>query len=71
MERLWRSMPVKLPILQTVRPGLSVPNLDDFHKKMLEMNVPCAQAPKEMFGAKIAQYVDPDGLSISVGEERR
>jgi lactoylglutathione lyase len=53
------------------RPGLSVPNLDDFHKKMVEMNVRCVQEPKEMFGARIAQYVDPDGLSISVGEERR
>ena len=53
------------------RPGLSVPNLDEFHKRMLEKNVPCIQEPKEIFGARIAQYVDPDGLGISVGEERR
>jgi lactoylglutathione lyase len=53
------------------RPGLSVRNLDEFHQKMVERNVPCVQEPKEMFGAKIAQYVDPDGLSISVGEEPR
>lgn len=53
------------------RPGLSVQNLDEFHKRMLEKGVPCVQAPKEVFGARIAQYVDPDGLAISVSEERR
>jgi lactoylglutathione lyase len=53
------------------RPGLSVPNLDEFHKKMLEKNVPCVQEPQEIFGARIAEYVDPDGLVISVGEDRR
>jgi catechol 2,3-dioxygenase-like lactoylglutathione lyase family enzyme len=52
------------------RPGLSVPNLDDFHKKMVEMKVTCIQEPKEVFGARIAQYLDPDGLAISVGEQR-
>jgi lactoylglutathione lyase len=53
------------------RPGLSVPDLDAFHRKMVESNVPCLQEPKETFGARIAQYLDPDGLGISVGEERR
>ena len=53
------------------RPGLSVPDLDAFHKKMVEANVRCVQEPKEAFGARLAQYVDPDGLAISVGEERR
>jgi hypothetical protein len=38
---------------------------------MIELNVPCIQEPKEIFGARVAQYVDPDGLAISVGEERR
>jgi lactoylglutathione lyase len=52
------------------RPGLSVPNLDEFHKRMVEKAVPCLQEPKEVFGARIAQYVDPDGLAISVSEER-
>jgi len=52
------------------RPGLSVPDLDEFHRRMVEKNVPCIQEPKEIFGARIAQYLDPDGLSISVGEER-
>ena len=53
------------------RPGLSVPNLDEFHKRMVERDVRCIQEPTEVFGARIAQYVDPDGLAISVGEERR
>jgi lactoylglutathione lyase len=52
------------------RPGLSVPNLDQSHKRMVEMNVACVQEPMEVFGARTAQYLDPDGLSISVGQER-
>ena len=50
------------------RPGLSVPNLDEFHRRMVEHKVPCLQAPTETFGARIAQYVDPDGLVISVSQ---
>jgi lactoylglutathione lyase len=53
------------------QPGLRVPNLDEFHRKMVENKVPCLQEPKEVFGARIAQYADPDGLVISVGEENR
>jgi lactoylglutathione lyase len=53
------------------RPGLSVPNLDDFHKRMAESHVACIQEPTAVFGARVAQYVDPDGLAISVGEQRR
>jgi lactoylglutathione lyase len=53
------------------RPGLSVPNLDEFHARMVEQRVPCVEEPKEVFGARVAQYLDPDGLAISVGEERR
>jgi len=53
------------------RPGLSVANLDEFHKRMLERKVRCVQEPREVFGARVAQYADPDGLVISVGEERR
>jgi lactoylglutathione lyase len=52
------------------RPGLSVPDLNAFHKRMIENNVPCIQEPKETFGARIAQYVDPDGMVISVSEAR-
>lgn len=52
------------------RPGLSVPDLDAFHKRMVDNGVPCIQEPKETFGVRLAQYVDPDGLAISVGEYR-
>ena len=62
--------PLKVPAGRC-RPGLSVPNLDEFHNRMVENKVPCIQEPKEIFGARIAQYLDPDGLAISVGEERR
>ena len=53
------------------RPGLSVANLDEFHQRMLAAGVHCVQEPKLVFCAKIAQYLDPDGLGISVSEERR
>jgi lactoylglutathione lyase len=53
------------------RPGLRVPNLDEFHELMVTKGVPCVQPPTEVFGARVAQYLDPDGLAISVGEERR
>lgn len=53
------------------RPGLAVPDLDEFHRRMIENDVPCIHEPKDVFGARIAQYADPDGLVISVGEERR
>jgi lactoylglutathione lyase len=52
------------------RPGLTVPDLDAFHRRMIEHKVPCLQEPKETFGVRIAQYVDPDGLGVSVSERR-
>jgi len=52
------------------RPGLSVAKLDEFHARMVEHRVACVQEPKEVFGARIAQYADPDGLVISVSEAR-
>ncbi len=51
------------------RSGFSVPDLDAYHQRMVENNVPCVQEPKELFGARIAHYLDPDGLLFSVGEE--
>ncbi len=53
------------------RPGLSVPDIDHFHKRMIEKNVRCVQEPRDTFGVRIAQYVDPDGLTISVSEQKR
>jgi lactoylglutathione lyase len=53
------------------RPGLQVPDLKIFHERMMGNGVTCIQEPKEVFGAMVAQYLDPDGLVISVGEEVR
>ncbi len=52
------------------RPGFSVPNLQDFHRRVISKGVQCVQEPKDVFGAQVALYLDPDGLAISVGEER-
>jgi lactoylglutathione lyase len=53
------------------RPGLSVRDLDAFHQRMMEHNVTCTRQPEDLFGSKIARYLDPDGLVISVSEDRR
>jgi hypothetical protein len=37
---------------------------------MQEHGVTCIQQPESVFGAKVAQYLDPDGMSFSVGEAR-
>lgn len=65
-----RDMPRTLPAGRC-RPGFRVANLDEFHRRMVEGKVPCSQEPTEVFGARIAEYLDPDGLGFSVGEERR
>ena len=52
------------------RPGLSIPDLDAFHARMVEKQVRCVQEPTETFGVRIAQYLDPDGMGISVSEAR-
>ena len=41
-------------------PGLVVESLDEFHARMLESGVRCAQEPRSTFGARIARYLDPD-----------
>ena len=53
------------------RPGLNVPSLDTFHQRMIDHKVQCVQEPTETFGVRIAQYLDPDGMAISVSEDRR
>jgi lactoylglutathione lyase len=53
------------------RPGFGVPDLGEFHKKMLAASVRCVQEPRETFGVRIAQYADPDGPVISVSEDKR
>ncbi len=81
MAQLWRftkvesinsaeDNPQELPAGRC-RPGLSVLNLDEFHERIIENHITCIQEPEETFGTLIAQYLDPDGLSISVSEERK
>lgn len=52
----------------TVRIGFSVADLDAFHQKMRDNDVPCVQEPTVQFGARLAQYSAPDGLVFSIGE---
>jgi len=52
------------------RAGFQVSNLDQFHDRMNENGVQCLRKPTETFGVRIAQYVDPDGLVLSVSEEK-
>ena len=42
-----------------------------FHRRMLEQKVACAQPPTDTFGVGVAQYLDPDGLTLHVAQERR
>ena len=51
-------------------PGLAVRDLDAFHRRMMDKGVRCLQPPRSVFGSRIAQYADPDGLALSVSEER-
>ena len=53
------------------RPGFQVMDLDQFHRRMVAHGVPCVQEPEAVFGARVAQYTDPDGLVFSVGEGRK
>src|SRR6267143_1525389 len=44
--------PLKVPAGRC-RPGLSVEDLDKFHQRMVDNRVPCIQAPKDVFGARV------------------
>src|SRR4029453_6096736 len=57
------------PTAGTCRPGFSLPDLEGFHKRMVENSVVCVQPPKDVFGVRIAQYLDPDGLVVSVSQD--
>ena len=52
------------------RPGIQVANLNEFHARMLKNGALCAQEPTRTFGTRIAQYIDPDGLTFSVSEAK-
>src|SRR6476469_8832162 len=41
------------------RPGLAVPDLDAFHERLMQHHVVCTRLPKDLFGARMAQYLDP------------
>jgi lactoylglutathione lyase len=53
------------------KPGFGVTDLDGFHQRMVDRGVRCIQPPKDVFGTRIAQYLDPDGLALSVSENRK
>jgi lactoylglutathione lyase len=53
------------------RPGLGVSDLDEFHQRMLAHEIVCVKPSTKNFGIRIAHYLDPDGLSFSVSEDRR
>jgi len=48
--------------------GMRVPDLDAFHQQMIAKGVRCIQEPRDVFGTRVAQYADPDGLVFSVGK---
>ena len=50
------------------RPALRVPDLDGFRARTLAPSVECVEEPHTVFGKRVAQYRDPDGLVISIGE---
>ncbi len=49
--------------------GLTVPDLDAFHAKMVEKGVTCVQPPKKQDWGTLAVYADPDGMPVSASEE--
>ncbi len=49
--------------------GLSVDDVEAFHRDMVARGTLCIQPPTaNAFGAKLAVYADPDGLPFSVAE---
>jgi lactoylglutathione lyase len=50
------------------RPGFRVQDLDAFHDRMRAAGVRCVEEPAVVFGTRMAQYEDPDGLPFSVAE---
>ena len=54
----------------SARPGLAVPDLDGLHERLVAAGVRCVQEPTELHGARLAQYLDPDGLRVSLSQDR-
>src|SRR5262245_9184636 len=55
----------------TCRPGFIVPNVSEFHRRMIERRVRCVREPEQVFGTWVAQYADPDGLAVGISEAPR
>jgi len=53
------------------QPGFAVPDLDAFHDRAIANDVRCHRAPRQEFGARLASYIDPDGLVFAVSEQSR
>ena len=53
------------------RTGFQVPDIDAFHATMIAHDVRCVQEPQLVFGTRVAVYVDPDGMTFSIGEAGR
>ena len=47
-----------------VRIGFNVTDLDAFHERMREHDVPCVEEPSVQFGSRLAQYSSPDGHGV-------
>ena len=62
--------PADTPAAGGCRSGFEVDDIEAFHARMNEHGVRCVQEPKEVYGARIAQYVDPDGMVFSVSGGR-
>ena len=51
------------------RTGFQVPDIDAFHDRLIALGVRCVQPPTPVFGAKVAQYLDPDNMPFSIGQQ--
>jgi lactoylglutathione lyase len=58
------------PVAGRCRPGFSVPDLDLLHRRLKKAGVTCIREPEETFGVRMAQYLDPDGLAVSISEAK-
>ena len=54
----------------TVRLGISVPDLRAFHAQLLDQGVKFTKEPTAEFGTLLAEFIDPDGASVSLSQAR-
>jgi len=58
------------PSAATAHPGFSVPDLRALHAELTAAGVPCRQPPRDLHGTLLAEYADPDGLPLSISQDR-